>query len=107
MQRLHVGGLDVAQHRGGGCTIPGVPNTSAPRRVRPKVCRVCGKKGTRAHPISFRGKCEKCQIASVATAITEMQEKRGPTYTRWALGLAKSVEKELADLEVDEDTAAS
>lgn len=54
-----------------------------------KGCVSCGRS---AEVLSWRGFCNDCVALRVIEAITQIREKKGPVYERWAakLGIRKS-----------------
>lgn len=55
----------------------------SPAKVRPAVCRTCGKKPAKGQRISFRGYCAPCAATAATEAARQMQAKSGPHYDQW------------------------
>jgi len=57
--------------------------------VRMKLCISCRKP---AEVLSWRGFCDNCATSRVIEAWTQLREKKGPVYEKWAtkLGIHKT-----------------
>ena len=73
----------------------------------PAFCYHCGKPGTEADPISWRGNHRSCGARVAHEVAAQMQAKSGPYYDRWLTGvLAAATRRRLDRRAARADTTA-
>ena len=65
--------------------------------LRRKNCKRCGQPASIVGPISWRGKCRPCGLASETEAIVQLAAHDGPVFDYWRVRIAASVGATLID----------